>query len=462
MKRNSFLKTVGLGAAGLFLNTSFAWPASNKALLEFKDGDIVMFIGDSITHNGRWHTFVRNFYLTRYPERKISFINCGVSGDNTSNVLERMEEDILIHKPTKVVIMLGMNNSGNQIYLDKKTSIEIETERLKLCNIFSDDMHKILDRLIINSHPQFIFVSPTIYDQTAKLQQIPATGKNETLEKITEIVKKLANEKNAPFIDFFHPMLHLNTEQQNNNPTYTIVGKDRVHPGTAGHQLMAYYFLKAQCVTQTVSTLNINWKVPNKSKATKATVTNFLKKDNELVFECIEKTLPYPIGEDAVDLLKWVPLHLQLNQQILQCSLLPTGNFMLGINGCAIGTYTSEELHQGINIADKNTTPQYKQAQELYAKSFEWAVKNSMKRSMFQVKKMLLKDSVDAKDENALKAYAAKMEKINIYYGRIINEYIQYWNKLTELDNEIDSLNKEMDVLGKTLPHKYTIIKVNI
>lgn len=461
MDRKSFLKTAGLSAAGLLLVPSIVWSASNSASIEFKDGDIVLFIGDSITHNGRWHSFVKNFYSTRYPERKISFINCGISGDNTTNVLQRMEADILIHKPTKVVIMLGMNNSGTQIYLDKKSNEEIEKERLRLCNIFSDDMNQIVDRLTANNHPQFIFVSPTIYDQTAKLDQIPAVGKNDTLQKITEVVERLAKEKNAAFIDFFHPMLQLNLEQQINNPSYTIIGKDRVHSGSAAHQLMAYYFLKAQKITPIVSSITINWKAPNKSKTIKATVSNFLKKENLLEFECIEKNLPYPIGEDAAELLKWIPLHQQINQQIIRCTHLPTGKFLLAINGSVVGTYTSEVMHEGINIADKNTTPQYKQAQQLYVKSFEAAVKSSMKRSIFQVKKMLLKDNIDAKDENALKAYAAKMEKINIYYGRIINEYIQYWNRLTELDKEIDMLNQEVYALSKTLPYKYTITQFN-
>lgn len=461
MDRKIFLKAVGLSTAGLLLHPSIIWASSNNVSLEFQDGDIVMFLGDSITHNGRWHTFVRNFYLTRYPERKILFINCGVSGDNTTNVLQRMEENILIHKPTKVVIMLGMNNSGSQVYLDKKSNTEIETERLRLCKIFLDDMHKIVDKLTANSQPKFIFVSPTIYDETAKLNQIPTIGKNETLQQITEIVRELTREKKATFIDFFYPMMQLNSKLQINNPTYTIIGNDRVHPALAGHQLMAYYFLKNQNVTPIVSSININWKTPRKSKTTKATISNFSKQNDQLEFECIEKNLPYPIGEDAVELLKWVPLHQQLNQQIIQCKHLPSGKFLLAINGSTIGNYTSEELRKGVNIADKNSTPQYKQAQNLYSKSFEVAVKNSIKRSLFQVKKMLLGDNIDAKDENAVKEYAVKMNKINIYYGRIINEFIQYANKLTELDKEIDNLNKEINVLTQASPYTYSIKHLN-
>ena len=37
----------------------------------FKDGDRVVFFGDSITHGGFYGEYVNLFYATRYPERNI-------------------------------------------------------------------------------------------------------------------------------------------------------------------------------------------------------------------------------------------------------------------------------------------------------------------------------------------------------------------------------------------------------
>jgi hypothetical protein len=48
-----------------------------------------------------------------------------------------MEQDILIHKPNKVVIMLGMNNSRTSIYLMNKIALEIEAERKNIPELFS-------------------------------------------------------------------------------------------------------------------------------------------------------------------------------------------------------------------------------------------------------------------------------------------------------------------------------------
>lgn len=90
---------------------------TNDAIAQFplfKDNDRVCFIGNSITMNGKFHNYIELFYATRFPDRKIEFYNCGISGDVSGGMLERMDSDILIHKPTWSVLMVGMNdiNSG--------------------------------------------------------------------------------------------------------------------------------------------------------------------------------------------------------------------------------------------------------------------------------------------------------------------------------------------------------------
>src|SRR6476469_4553852 len=109
MDRRKFISTAGLGATAIFISPYFLYAGQSDIRNLFVDGDVVMLIGDSITHDGRWHTFVRNYYLTRFPKANITFINSAVSGDSTTSVLNRMNEDILIHQPNKIAIMLGMN-----------------------------------------------------------------------------------------------------------------------------------------------------------------------------------------------------------------------------------------------------------------------------------------------------------------------------------------------------------------
>src|SRR5690349_3283225 len=56
-------------------------PESDFAL---RDGDRVLFYGDSITEQRLYTTYVEHYVLTHYPERHITFINTGWGGDQVT------------------------------------------------------------------------------------------------------------------------------------------------------------------------------------------------------------------------------------------------------------------------------------------------------------------------------------------------------------------------------------------
>src|SRR5579883_2448868 len=80
-----------------------------------KDGDRVVFYGDSITDQRLYTTFVETYALTRFPDRRIAFIHYGWGGDRVTGgggggVSLRLARDVVAHRPTVVTIMLGMND----------------------------------------------------------------------------------------------------------------------------------------------------------------------------------------------------------------------------------------------------------------------------------------------------------------------------------------------------------------
>lgn len=72
-----------------------------------KQADVVM-IGDSITHAGHWEEI--------FPDVKIA--NRAIGGDKTSDILDRMS-DILLVKPRKAFIMIGINDLGQSKSVDE-------------------------------------------------------------------------------------------------------------------------------------------------------------------------------------------------------------------------------------------------------------------------------------------------------------------------------------------------------
>ena len=68
--------------------SEFSWPRNSQP------GSLVVFLGDSITHQGLYTQYLENFFYTRYPELGIRFRNAGVAGDSISDALARFDVDV--------------------------------------------------------------------------------------------------------------------------------------------------------------------------------------------------------------------------------------------------------------------------------------------------------------------------------------------------------------------------------
>mgnify|MGYP001561455462 CR=1 FL=1 len=76
------------------------WTPRNGARAElFRNGETVCFLGDSITAGGRYYNVILDYYLTRFPERTVRFVNAGRSGDTAGGSLKRLQEDVIDKKP---------------------------------------------------------------------------------------------------------------------------------------------------------------------------------------------------------------------------------------------------------------------------------------------------------------------------------------------------------------------------
>ncbi len=82
----------------------------------FRDQDKVCWVGDSITASGLYHSYVHLYYSTRFPSLHLSFVNCGISGDNASGMMGRLEKDVYANHPTIVTLSAGMNDVNRGLY----------------------------------------------------------------------------------------------------------------------------------------------------------------------------------------------------------------------------------------------------------------------------------------------------------------------------------------------------------
>src|SRR6185503_8184562 len=107
---------------------------------QIRDGDRVVFLGDSITEQRLYTTYIEAYALTRHPTWKLSFRNVGWGGDTSwlrqrahpdekqlfaadeatqqkmveDSVGKGLGRDVLPLKPTLVTVKFGMNDHSYQ------------------------------------------------------------------------------------------------------------------------------------------------------------------------------------------------------------------------------------------------------------------------------------------------------------------------------------------------------------
>lgn len=270
--------------------------ASSAFADAFKDGETVCFLGDSITAGGRYQTLIANYYLTRFPDRTIRFVNAGRSGDSAGGSLGRLKEDVLDKKPTSVVVMFGMNDVNRGAYVANPDEKKRAAQQ-KALDGYKLNMEKVVVRIRAEAgEPKLLLVTPSPFDQTVVLKkENNQPGCNDGLGRCAASVRDLAAKNNATVVDFHGPMSALNREQQKTNPTWTIVGGDRVHPGAPGQLMMAWLFLKTQNVSPVVSKVAVDAAAGRATETVNAEVTEVARKDGGVTFTVLEKALPFPV-----------------------------------------------------------------------------------------------------------------------------------------------------------------------
>jgi lysophospholipase L1-like esterase len=169
----------------------------------FKDGETVCFLGDSITHGGRFHSYIYDYYLTRFPARTVRFVNAGVSGDSAGGALGRLADDVVAKRPTAVAVMFGMNDVGRGLYVAEPGEQQRAGQQRALEN-YRANMERLTARLKAEAgEPRLLFVTPSPFDQTGvNDRNNNQPGCNDGLARCAETVRELAGRNKGTVVDF--------------------------------------------------------------------------------------------------------------------------------------------------------------------------------------------------------------------------------------------------------------------
>jgi lysophospholipase L1-like esterase len=342
----------------------------------FADGDVVCFLGDSITKGGLYPSFVELFYVTRFPDRRIDFHNCGCGGDRAVAIIEaadyRLEEDVFARHPTHVVVMLGMNDVERKLYGAEAGVDAVAAARRTAIERYRENLDEICRR-VISRGAKLILVTPSCYDEKAVIDapnREPLLGVNGALAECATVVRQLAATHGAIVADAHGLMDRINRETQARDPTFSVTGagqawNDRVHPGPVGSFLIAYALLTAQGPFPPVATIAVD--TAGTAGPERCIIDQCEAADGRLTFTCREDGLPCVLPEAATRALEAVPFAASCNRETLRVRGLDAGDHELLIDGRPIGVFTSADYQAGIDLADLPSTPQFRQAQQITA-----------------------------------------------------------------------------------------------
>ncbi len=344
-----FVSTFGSATAGDFF---------------FHDNDRVVFLGDSITEQRLYTTYIEAYALTRHPSWNLSFRNVGWGGDTAwlrqrahpsedqlfaadeasqqkmveDAVGRGLGRDVLPLRPTVVVIKFGMNDHYYQSFREDifRAYVRSQTELAK----------------VLGAHgARVAFLTPQPIED--RRPDPDKDVRNQSLRKFSDGLREVAARSHAAYVDQFDPYMAILLRERAADPTAFVGGGDAVHPGPAGHTIMAWAVLKGLGASPLVSRAEIDFTGKKVASVQSCRVTNLKVDGTSISFDRIDDALPMPIDPDAEPALRIAPILADLNRYELRIIGLPPGNYELTIDGEPAAKAGADELDKGWNLAVK-------------------------------------------------------------------------------------------------------------
>jgi lysophospholipase L1-like esterase len=391
----------------------------------FKPGDRIVFLGDSITEQYEYSSYIELYLTTRFPTAKFTFLNAGIGGDTANGGAGRFQNHVLAEKPTAVTINFGMNDGGygafnpqaNKTYVEKTTAMLTAAKKAGV---------------------RVALLSPNAVDRRV---QERFKRYLETQKEFYAPLKELADKHEAAFVDQYAITRAALEKMEADDPKAQKAKPfgDGFHTSSPGGLLMAHAILTGLKAPAEVSNLEIDLgNAATTVSNCRAPAVNAVKRDGVIErFEItrIDNALPLPVQKSWLPMLPYTNELKDLNYYGLTVKGLPEGDYTVSIDGTDVGKYSAKQFAAGVNFGNLTSGPIFDQA-------------------------------------NAV--LQAITEKNRIVHGRFRGVMLngdQYWNttvgqkrKPEELAlrlKQIEEAQAEIDKLAKPKPRKFEIKPAN-
>jgi acyl-CoA thioesterase I len=214
------------------------WAMAKKVTV--KNGDTIVFIGDSITDVDRrkaeyaplgkgYVNFAANLVLARHASIDLKVVNTGISGDTVRSLVKRWQVDCLDHKPAVLSILIGINDLWRRF--DKRPE---QVTNAVYPEEYEAKYRQLLTDAKAACDPQLVLMEPFMFcnDKADPMFQ--------GLPPYIEIVRRLAKEFDATLVPL---QTHIDKEITSVPPKKW--SGDMVHPSIWAHAWIAERWLEA-------------------------------------------------------------------------------------------------------------------------------------------------------------------------------------------------------------------------
>lgn len=316
--------------------------------LLLKEGDRLAICGDSITEQKMYSRLIETYLTTCVPQLKITARQYGWSGEKTDGFLRRMNKDCLTFRPTVATLAYGMNDSryrpfdatNGRWYEDHYTAI---VQRFKEQNV----------RVVVGSPSCAGKIADWVKSRAGTLEQ-----HNVHLCALRDIAMGVAENEQVRFADIFWPIYQAQVLAPARygataERPYLVAGQDGIHPGWAGQVIMAWSMLRSLGLDGDIGTIKVDMAKGKASASDGHEVTAF--EDGTVTLS--SSRYPFCAQGSVNDHnsirsgMTLVPFAEELNRLILKVQVKQSGRYrVIWVENSR--EYTSEQLANGINLAD--------------------------------------------------------------------------------------------------------------
>ncbi|WP_165221732.1 GDSL-type esterase/lipase family protein [Aquisphaera insulae] len=314
---------------------------ASAADFALRDGDTVVFLGDSITGARTFGRIVENYTLLRFPDRKVHFLNAGWGGDTAEGGLKRLDRDALDKGATVLIVAYGINDIGWGTRADdahRKT--------------YLDSIRGIVERAKARKVRVYIC-------SAAATAENPDTAERGYLQKMCDDGMAIAHELGEHSIDVHRAMHAIQrkvikaNEGAKPEDKQSLHVADGIHLNDLGQLAMAFAIIKGLDAPAEVSSVDLAVEAagPRLAEARGCKVTGLTGGLDRLEFDRLDEGSPINFGLFGALNFRFIPIPDELNRYMLAVKGLPHGRYAIEVDGRGLGTWTDEQLAKSESLA---------------------------------------------------------------------------------------------------------------